>query len=137
MQPILGFALQCGIIATFKTYPSYGDLMLYVQLILLFGNRLGCLDCVPFRRRPGLTHLPDLRRTFIFVNMFLASVVLGPIFYHLWINLGSGNANFFYAINLVFALAQGFLLVDCFRMGIVSEIKSRMPGIDVDAVNLK
>ncbi len=44
--------------------------------------------------------------------MFLASTALGPILYHLWIYNGSANANYFFAINLVFGTAQIFLITD-------------------------
>ena len=42
--------------------------------------------------------------------MFLATTALGPILYHLWIYNGSANANYFFAINLVFGTAQIFLV---------------------------
>jgi hypothetical protein len=32
--------------------------------------------------------------------------VVGPIMWHLWINQGTGNANFFYAMTLIFFLFQ-------------------------------
>ncbi|GAT25690.1 GPI transamidase component PIG-U [Aspergillus luchuensis] len=35
-----------------------------------------------------------------------------PAFYHLWIYAGSGNANFFYAITLVWSLGLSILLAD-------------------------
>ena len=38
--------------------------------------------------------------------------LLGPAFLHLWIYAGSGNANFFYAITLVYSLAQIILVAD-------------------------
>ena len=44
--------------------------------------------------------------------MFLATTVLGPILYHLWIYNGSANANYFFAINCVFGTAQIFLVTD-------------------------
>jgi len=38
--------------------------------------------------------------------------MLGPAFYHLWIYAGSGNANFFYAITLVWGLGNVVVLAD-------------------------
>ena len=38
--------------------------------------------------------------------------MLGPAFYHLWIYAGSGNANFFYAITLVWSLGNVVVLAD-------------------------
>ena len=42
--------------------------------------------------------------------------VLAPILYHLWIFTGTANANFFYAITLVYALGQIILIVEVSRM---------------------
>lgn len=54
----------------------------------------------------------DCRYGFLVANIFLYSSVLAPIFWHLWIYAGSGNANFFYAITLVYNLGQALLIVD-------------------------
>jgi len=42
----------------------------------------------------------------------LYTCLLGPAFYHLWIYAGSGNANFFYAITLVWSLGCVVILAD-------------------------
>lgn len=39
----------------------------------------------------------------------LYATLLGPAFYYLWIYAGSGNANFFYAITLVWSLGLSLL----------------------------
>ena len=44
--------------------------------------------------------------------MLSYAVLLGPAFLHLWMYAGSGNANFFYAITLVYSLAQIILVAD-------------------------
>lgn len=44
--------------------------------------------------------------------MLLYAALLGPAFLHLWMYAGSGNANFFYAITLVYSLAQIILVAD-------------------------
>jgi phosphatidylinositol glycan class U len=54
----------------------------------------------------------DLRYGFLVSNLFLYAGILAPIFWHLWIYAGSGNANFFYAITLVYNLGQVALLID-------------------------
>ena len=53
-----------------------------------------------------------MRYTFFGVSALLYASLLGPIFYHLWIYAGSGNANFFYAITLVWSLGLAILIVD-------------------------
>jgi phosphatidylinositol glycan class U len=41
-----------------------------------------------------------------------------PLFHHLWLNQGTGNANFFYASTLVFACANGAALTDSIWAGL-------------------
>jgi len=91
---LLTFSLL-GLTAIFKSYPSYGDVGFYMCLL------------------PMIKHLfPFTKRLFIVANMFVATTVLGPLLYHLWIYNGSANANYFFAINLVFGTAQIFLVTD-------------------------
>lgn len=53
-----------------------------------------------------------MRYTFPAVSTLLYCTLLGPAFYHLWIYAGSGNANFFYAITLVWSLGLTVILAD-------------------------
>jgi len=53
-----------------------------------------------------------MRYVFLAFSMLCYAVLLGPAFLHLWIYAGSGNANFFYAITLVYSLAQIILVAD-------------------------
>jgi len=43
---------------------------------------------------------------------FVYVTVLTPIIWRMWIYSGTGNANFYYAINLVLALIQTILITD-------------------------
>ena len=54
----------------------------------------------------------DMRYIFLAFSMVSYAVLLGPAFLHLWMYAGSGNANFFYAITLVYSLAQIILVAD-------------------------
>ncbi|CAJ0888863.1 12156_t:CDS:2, partial [Entrophospora sp. SA101] len=76
-HPLFAIFLLCGIMATFKSYPSI-----------------------------------DMRYNYLTTNIFCYCSILSPIFYHLWIYAGSGNANFFYAITLVYSIGNIILLVD-------------------------
>ena len=53
-----------------------------------------------------------MRYTFISISTLLYATLLGPAFYHLWIYAGSGNANFFYAITLVWSLGLVLMIAD-------------------------
>lgn len=53
-----------------------------------------------------------MRYTFFAVSALLYASLLGPIFHHLWIYAGSGNANFFYAITLVWSLGLSIVVAD-------------------------
>ena len=53
-----------------------------------------------------------MRYTFIAISTLLYATLLGPAFHYLWIYAGSGNANFFYAITLVWSLGLSILLAD-------------------------
>lgn len=53
-----------------------------------------------------------MRYTFFAMATILYAILLGPAFYYLWIYAGSGNANFFYAITLVWSLGLSVILAD-------------------------
>ncbi|KAH8682485.1 GPI transamidase subunit PIG-U [Xylariales sp. PMI_506] len=94
-QPLAVLMLLLGVYAIFKPYPSIADTSLFFALI------------------PCFRHLfPLLRYSFVTSSVVLYSTFLGPAFYYLWIYAGSGNANFFYAITLVWSLGQSLLVSD-------------------------
>ena len=53
-----------------------------------------------------------MRYTFFAMATLLYAILLGPAFYYLWVYAGSGNANFFYAITLVWSLGLSLVLTD-------------------------
>ena len=48
----------------------------------------------------------DLRNSLVVTMMYVVCTVLAPILWHLWIYAGSANANFYFAITLVYSTAQ-------------------------------
>ncbi|SCU83636.1 LADA_0C12640g1_1 [Lachancea dasiensis] len=94
-QPFYAFILCLSWITLTKSYPTLGD-----------GGFL--LSFVPFFK-PLFGYF---RYSVISTLLFIHVSVLSPIFYHLWVDLGSGNSNFFYAISLVYALGLATVLVD-------------------------
>lgn len=97
--PLYCWIISLGWVILTKPYPTLGETGMFLSLLpLLDINQTSILR---YMRYPMLIIL-----------LFLHSILLSPIFYHLWINLGSGNSNFFYAISLVYNLALGLLISD-------------------------
>lgn len=99
-QPFYALVLCIGWITLTKPYPTLGDAGFFFSFLPFYKPLFGYMRC------PLLS-----------VLLFIHAIILSPIFYHLWVDLGSGNSNFFYAISLVYALALGFVLIDlCWSM---------------------
>lgn len=99
-QPFYALVLCIGWITLTKPYPTLGDAGFFFSFLPFFKPLFGYMRC------PLLS-----------VLLCIHAIILSPIFYHLWVDLGSGNSNFFYAISLVYALALGFVLIDlCWSM---------------------
>jgi len=94
-QPLFVLTLLLGIFAIFKPYPSVSDVSLFFGLLPLYRHVF-----------------PLMRYTFLASSAILYASLLGPAFYYLWIYAGSGNANFFYAITLVWSLGLSVLVAD-------------------------
>ncbi len=86
-QPLFVLTILLGIFAIFKPYPSISDTSLFLAMLPLYRHVF-----------------PLMRYTFLASSTVLYATLLGPAFYYLWIYAGSGNANFFYAITLVWSL---------------------------------
>ncbi|VVT51561.1 uncharacterized protein SAPINGB_P003137 [Magnusiomyces paraingens] len=99
--PLFALTIVSGTLALLKPYPEVTDLGFYLSLLTLFKPVFVLLR---FRQAVALA--------------FLYSSALAPTFYHLWIYLGSGNSNFFYAITLVYALGLSLSLTDTIWVGI-------------------
>jgi GPI-anchor transamidase subunit U len=94
-QPLVVLTLLLGIFAIFKPYPAISDTSLFLALVPLYRHVF-----------------PLMRYSFVIAAVIIYTTFLGPAFYHLWIYAGSGNANFFYAITLVWGLGQSLLVCD-------------------------
>ena len=68
-----------------------------------------------------------MRYTFFLVAALLYASCLGPAFYYLWIYAGSGNANFFYAITLVWSLGLSFIVADSLYAALRDEWEVERP----------
>ena len=68
-----------------------------------------------------------MRYTFFATAAVLYTTLLGPAFYYLWIYAGSGNANFFYAITLVWSLGLTVILTDSLFAVLRDELEVERP----------
>ncbi|KAI9340868.1 GPI transamidase subunit PIG-U [Obelidium mucronatum] len=94
-QPLFVVTLFCIITAAFKSYPSFGDIALYIPFVFIHQELF-----------------KYMKNLYLTTYLGLVACILLPLFYNLWIYAGSGNANFFYAITLVVGVGQVLLLGD-------------------------
>lgn len=120
-QPLFVVTTLLGIFAMFKPYPSISDVSVYFALMPLYRHLV-----------------PLMRYTFFAISALLYATLLGPAFYYLWIYAGSGNANFFYAITLVWCLGLSILAGDSIFAALRDEWEQEHPeqkGKDVKQVS--
>ncbi|KAH4421704.1 hypothetical protein HBI56_003580 [Parastagonospora nodorum] len=111
-QPLFVVCTLTGVFAIFTPYPSIADAALYLSLVPLFRHLF-----------------PLMRYTFMASAAILYASVLGPAFYHLWVYAGSGNANFFYAITLVWSLGLSIILGDSMYAALRDELEVERPEL--------
>ncbi|PVI02337.1 PIG-U-domain-containing protein [Periconia macrospinosa] len=111
-QPLFVATTLTGIFAIFIPYPSIADAGLYLSLIPLFSHLF-----------------PLMRYTFLALSNTMYASFLGPAFYHLWIYAGSGNANFFYAITLVWNLGLSIIVGDSLYAALRDELEVERPEL--------
>ncbi|AAS52411.1 AEL273Cp [Eremothecium gossypii ATCC 10895] len=99
-QPFYAFVLCLGWITLTKSYPTLGEGGFFLSFVPFF--------------QPLFIYL---RHSVVSTLLFMHAIILSPTFYHLWVDLGSGNSNFFYAISLLYALALASVIIDlCWSM---------------------
>ncbi|XP_077982983.1 GPI-anchor transamidase component PIGU-like [Glandiceps talaboti] len=94
-HPFMIMYIQCALIAIFKSYPSFGDAVVYLALLPVWSH----------------TYM-YLKNSLVVGVMYVVSSILAFVVWHLWIFAGSANANFFFAMTLVYTTAQVFLITD-------------------------
>ncbi|TVY19250.1 Phosphatidylinositol glycan anchor biosynthesis class U protein [Lachnellula arida] len=109
-QPLIVLTVLLGIFAIFKPYPSISDTSLFLALLPLYRHVF-----------------PLMRYSFLASSTILYATLLGPAFYYLWIYAGSGNANFFYAITLVWSLGLSLLVADILFAVLRDELEIERP----------
>ncbi|KAF8160705.1 GPI transamidase subunit PIG-U [Crassisporium funariophilum] len=113
-DPLYATFVLLGILGTFKAYTTLSDPGLFLSMIAIFP------ETYPYLRHPLVT-----------VLLHLHASLLMPLFHHLWLTQGTGNANFFYASTLVFACANGAALVDSIWAGLRIAIGENVNGYTI------
>ncbi|EAU91081.2 cell division cycle protein 91 [Coprinopsis cinerea okayama7 len=113
-DPLFALFLLLGVLGTFKAYPTLSDPGLFLSIMSIFP------ELFPYMRHPIVTGL-----------LHLHAALLLPLFNHLWLIQGTGNANFFYASTLVFACANGMAVIDCLWAGMRIAIGKEVEGYSV------
>ncbi|XBW35266.1 hypothetical protein QEN19_000834 [Hanseniaspora menglaensis] len=80
-------------ITAFKPYPTIGELG-FILLVFVYWFDLRIIE-----------------HKLIMCLLIIHSIILLPVFYHLWITIGSGNSNFFYALTLVYVVSVVLILL--------------------------
>ncbi|KAI5285702.1 hypothetical protein KEM52_002322 [Ascosphaera acerosa] len=111
-QPLFVLTALLGIFAIFKPYPSVADVSLYLALVPMYRHVF-----------------PLMRYTFFAISTMLYASLLGVVFHYLWLYAGSGNANFFYAITLVWSLGLTILVADSIFAVLRDELEAERPEL--------
>ncbi|KAL6601076.1 PIG-U-domain-containing protein [Neocallimastix sp. 'constans'] len=109
-QPLFLTLVVTSLISQLKTYPSVGDVALYMIFIPMYQ------ELFKYMTYPFYT-----------LNFFLYSISFEPLMYDLWIWQGTGNANFLFIINLIFNIAQILLLTDTIHAFLKREHERHYP----------
>ncbi|GAB7358324.1 hypothetical protein MBLNU230_g2396t2 [Neophaeotheca triangularis] len=112
-QPLAAVVLMLGITTIFEPYAHIGSAGAWLATLTLLGH--------------GFELATTHRYTFPALVTLVYSSLLGPAFHHLWLYAGSGNANFFYAITLVWNLGLLVLLTDMVYSLLRDEWESERP----------
>lgn len=73
----------------------------------------------------------DLRHPIVTGLIHLHTALLLPLFNSLWLQQGTGNANFFYASTLVFGVGNGAALLDAVWAGLRIAIGDMKEGFEI------
>jgi len=97
-QPLFVSVVMVFISNIFKPYPSIADIALSIPLVALY---------VEFFHR--------MRHRLVICQLLLYALGLCPVLWHLWIRLGSGNANSYFTATIMYNLGQVLLLIELVR----------------------
>ncbi|KAL6936685.1 hypothetical protein ACO0R3_000288 [Hanseniaspora guilliermondii] len=101
--PLQGSVILFTWITMFKPYPTVGELGFILTAFVSWFD----MNIIENKLIMGL--------------LVMHSLVLLPVFYHLWITVGSGNSNFFYAMTLVYVIGLALVLLGMIKSLLYNE----------------
>ncbi|KJH51695.1 GPI transamidase subunit PIG-U [Dictyocaulus viviparus] len=90
----LHLVISLLLMAVFSSYPTLNDASTYLALLPMLDK---------YWKYP--------RYTLVVSCTIVTCVVLMPVMWHIWIVVGSGNANFYFAVTLIYNIAQNPLVL--------------------------
>eukprot|EP00743_Colponemidia_sp_Colp-15_P007808 GILK01008454.1.p1 GENE.GILK01008454.1~~GILK01008454.1.p1 ORF type:complete len:416 (+),score=29.03 GILK01008454.1:38-1285(+) len=121
-RPLFAVTVQYAIAAIFFAYPTAADAAIILPLIFLHQD---------------ITK--TMRGIVIIVNGLLVPITLAPLMWHMWLDRGSGNANFFYNQVLCFMGFEIFLVLEAtgsyLRMQYRKKTRAMCEGLTKELVN--
>jgi phosphatidylinositol glycan class U len=133
-QPLAAVIAMLGVLAIFQPYANVGEVGAWLATTCLMGHVFSSKfpghpsnndNLANTHQKVSSTH----RYPFPALAALLYATLLGPAFHYLWLYAGSGNANFFYAITLVWNLALLILETDFVYASLRDEWESERPGV--------
>jgi hypothetical protein len=97
-EPLFLATLLLHLATVFKAYPTLPELMFTGTLLVLVNYPL---------------LVPTLRRIYPMIFLNLVSLLTLTLMQYLWLQSGSGNANFFFFQNLLYLFTQLFSTMEC------------------------
>lgn len=71
----------------------------------------------------------DLRVVPFCLMALMFAGVLAPVNWYYWIHQGSGNANFYYAVTLMYNIPQVIILIDMMRAHLYTNVLRLNPNL--------
>ncbi|BEJ08882.1 hypothetical protein CcaverHIS641_0509760 [Cutaneotrichosporon cavernicola] len=111
-DPRQAVLILVGTMATWKSYPTLGDMALWA----------GLLSCYP-------DYCTNLNHPLFSLTVHLYTAILLPLLHTLWLLTGAGNANFFYAATMVYGLNATLAIADV--LGAIINLDTRRRLMDI------
>jgi phosphatidylinositol glycan class U len=117
-DPLMLAFFFTAVSSVFKPYPTIADTVLLLAFLAFLGGSL----------------LSRAKTLPVYIFALCLASLLGPINWHYWIRQGSGNANFFYAVVLLYNGSTIVMVLDVIKQWVGRELERANPGITLDKV---